>query len=125
MFKRDKHHGSKHGNGPAGAHRHGGGCTCPKAVMEPHPESRSKSATVSPMPAFPLILAQEGERVKICGLRGKGALKERLLSMGIKLGDEIRVIRKQHRGAVLIEAQGVRYTLGGGMPGKINVTGVK
>lgn len=73
------------------------------------------------LPGFPLMFATEGELVTICGLRGGGMLQERLLSMGINIGDQIRIIQKQQQGAILIEVHGVRYTLGGGMQQKINV----
>lgn len=69
---------------------------------------------------FPLALAAEGERVRIVRMCG-GCLRERLLSMGIDLDDEITVIRRQGGGAVLIEKAGNRYALGGGMAHKINV----
>ena len=69
---------------------------------------------------FPLALAAEGERVRIVRMCG-GCLRERLLSMGIDLDDEITIIRRQGGGAVLIKKAGNRYALGGGMAHKINV----
>jgi ferrous iron transport protein A len=71
--------------------------------------------------SFPLVLAGEGERVKVVHLRGGSLMRERLLSMGINMDDEILVVHKQHNGAVLIEKGGYRYALGGGMAHKINV----
>jgi ferrous iron transport protein A len=82
-----------------------------------HESPRSRERTT---PIFPLALAAEGERVRIARLCG-GCLRERLLSMGIDLDDEITVIRRQGGGAVLIEKAGNRYALGGGMAHKINV----
>lgn len=73
-------------------------------------------------PSFSLALVSEGEKVKIYSCRGGGLLRERLLSMGIHIDDEIKVIQKQNGGAVLIEKMGSRYALGGGMAHKINVT---
>lgn len=72
--------------------------------------------------SFPLALSSEGEKVKIVSCRGGGILRERLLSMGIHIDDKIKVIQKQHGGAMLIEKTGSRYALGGGMAHKINVT---
>lgn len=74
--------------------------------------------------SYPLVLADEGELVKIVHLRGGSLMRERLLSMGINMDDEIIVVHKQHNGAVLIEKGGHRYALGGGMAFKINVTKV-
>ena len=83
-----------------------------------HGSTRTKEPT-SPM--FPLALAAEGERVRIVRLGGC-CLQERLLSMGIALDDVITVIRRQDGGAMLIEKDGSRYALGGGMALKINVS---
>ncbi|WP_310601411.1 FeoA family protein [Desulfobulbus sp.] len=80
------------------------------------PEAEKKQA-----PSYPLVLASEGEKVKVVSLNGGGLMRERLLSMGINLEDEILVVRKQDNGAVLIEKAGCRYGLGGGMAHKINV----
>lgn len=71
--------------------------------------------------SYPLVLAGEGELVEIVHLRGGRLMRERLLSMGINMDDEILVVHKQHNGAVLIEKGGHRYALGGGMAHKINV----
>jgi Fe2+ transport system protein FeoA len=73
------------------------------------------------LPAFPLALASEGERVRIVFLPCGNKARERLLSMGIALEDEVQVVQKQAGGAMLIEKNGTRYALGGGMALKINV----
>lgn len=78
----------------------------------------SPSATT---PSFPLALADDGERVKIVLFRGGHMLQERLHGTGVRVGDEIVVIQRQHHGAVLIEKSGCRYALGGGMAHNINV----
>lgn len=75
-----------------------------------------------PGPSFSLALAGEGEKVRIVSCRRCGVLRERLLSMGIHIDDEIVVVQKQNGGAVLIDKRGSRYALGGGMALKINVT---
>lgn len=74
------------------------------------------------VPSFSLALAGEGEKVKIVSCRGCGPLRQRLLSMGLHIDDEIIVVRRQNGGAILIEKTGSRYALGGGMAHKINVT---
>ena len=81
----------------------------------------TKSKNGFPGGAFPLALANEEELVEIASFRSGGRMQERLLSMGLCLGDEIVVIQKQHGGAVLIEKAGNRYVLGGGMALKIQV----
>jgi len=75
----------------------------------------------APIPSFPLAIASEGEKVRIVLFRSGTLMRERLLSMGIQLNDELMVVQKQNGGAVLIEKSGTRYALGGGMAHKINV----
>lgn len=73
------------------------------------------------IPSFPLVLAGEGEVVKIVQVHGGHLLQERLLGMGIGLDDNLLVVHKQTNGAVCIEKGGCRYVLGGGMAHKIKV----
>ncbi len=70
---------------------------------------------------FPLALASEGEQVEVVTM-GKGKkIHERLLSMGIGIGDELNIIKCQGQGAVLVAKGRNRYALGGGMAQKIYV----
>ncbi len=71
--------------------------------------------------ALPLSMACEGEIVRVVAMRGGCGMQERLLSMGIALEDEIEVLQRQGRGAVLIGRNGTKYALGGGMAQKIQV----
>ncbi|WP_051308919.1 FeoA family protein [Desulfogranum japonicum] len=71
--------------------------------------------------ALPLSMACEGEVVRVVGIRGGCGMQERLLSMGIALDDEINVLQRQGKGAVLIGRNGTKYALGGGMAQKIQV----
>ncbi|OEU73001.1 MAG: hypothetical protein BA864_07100 [Desulfuromonadales bacterium C00003093] len=70
---------------------------------------------------FPLVLAGEGEKVRIVSLRGGKGFQERLISMGLNVGDEIEVMHCPGRGAVVVAREGARYVLGGGMAQKIFV----
>ncbi|MGE4560038.1 MAG: ferrous iron transport protein A [Desulfobulbus sp.] len=70
---------------------------------------------------FPLSLAGEGEIVRVAMLPEGSKIQERLMSMGINLYDEITVVGKQRGGALMIEKNGTRYALGGGMAHKILV----
>ncbi len=71
--------------------------------------------------SFPLAMASEGESVRIIMIHGGRKIQERLLSMGINIEDEIEVVQRQKKGAVLISKEGNRYALGGGMAQKIQV----
>ena len=70
---------------------------------------------------FPLAFAGESERVEVVAM-GKGKkVHERLLSMGIGIGDFLDIIKCQGQGAVLVAKGRNRYALGGGMAQKIYV----
>lgn len=72
-------------------------------------------------PTFPLAMAGESEVVSVARLPRGGKVRERLLSMGIAVNDQITVVQKQHGGAIMVEKNGTRYVLGGGMAHKIQV----
>lgn len=74
-----------------------------------------------PSGTFPLALASEGEIVRVIMFPQVSRIQERLLSMGISINDEIIIIQKQPGGALLIEKNGTRYVMGGGMALKIQV----
>lgn len=68
---------------------------------------------------MPLLFAKIGE-YEIKSIRGGVKFRERLLSMGIKEGDTIRVI-KQAPGPVIIGKDNIRIGIGIGMANKIFV----
>jgi ferrous iron transport protein A len=70
---------------------------------------------------FPLAFAGEGEQVEVVAVCKSKKVHERLLSMGIGVGDALDVIKCQGQGAVLIAKGRNRYALGGGMARKIYV----
>jgi ferrous iron transport protein A len=73
---------------------------------------------------FPLAMAQEGERVRIQGLRGGKGLEMRLTSLGLNVGSELLV--SQRRGPNLVVIRGeTRLALGAGMAQKILVVGAR
>jgi Fe2+ transport system protein FeoA len=70
---------------------------------------------------FPLAFAGEGEQVEVVAVCKSKKVHERLLSMGIGIGDTLDIIKCQGRGAVLVAKGRNRYALGGGMAQKIYV----
>ena len=70
---------------------------------------------------FALALAGEGESVRIVSVRRGRNIQERLLSMGIKVNDIVKVVRRQNKGSVLVSKGDSRYAFGGGMAHKIQV----
>ena len=85
------------------------------------PGSEKSSEDLSSKSALPLALASEGERLRIVSLRGGRGFHEKLVSMGLNVGDEIEVIQRRAGGTVVIARGGNRYGLGGGMAQKILV----
>ncbi len=70
---------------------------------------------------FALALAGEGESVRMVSVRRGRNIQERLLSMGIKVDDIVKVVRRQNKGSVLVSKGDSRYAFGGGMAHKIQV----
>ena len=66
-------------------------------------------------------MTSPGEKVTIVFIRPGSNLQERLMSMGISVGDIVTVEQRQEKGAVIISRDGRKYGLGGGMSQKILV----
>jgi len=85
------------------------------------PSSERSSKDLSSQSALPLALASEGESLRIISLRGGRGFHEKLVSMGLNVGDEIEVTQRRAGGTVVIAKEGIRYGMGGGMAQKILV----
>ncbi|PXF58425.1 MAG: ferrous iron transport protein A [Deltaproteobacteria bacterium] len=68
-----------------------------------------------------LALAEVGKRIRIISMRGGRGFNNKVVSMGLKVGDEIRVVYRRPGGAVLIAKGQTRYALGVVMTQKILV----
>jgi len=71
--------------------------------------------------AMPLMSAKQGERVIIKYLVGGNKARLRLLSMGLRIGDELEVITNNGQGQLVIAVDFQRYVLGRGMSQKVIV----
>jgi ferrous iron transport protein A len=71
--------------------------------------------------AFPLVMAREGDRVRIVDLRGGGAFVRRLTELGLNVGAELVVSQLQGENLVLIRGD-MRLGLGMGASRRIMVT---
>ena len=85
------------------------------------PGSERSSEDLSLQSVLPLALAGVGEKIRIISMRGGRGFNNKLVSMGLKVGDEIRVVYRRPGGAVLIAKDGTRYALGVVMAQKILV----
>jgi Fur family transcriptional regulator, ferric uptake regulator len=71
------------------------------------------------MNLMPLVFAKPGERMVIKEISGGTSSKMRLLSMGLRIGDEIEVITNLDKGQVVVAANYNRYAIGRGLAQKI------
>ena len=72
-----------------------------------------------------LAMAKPGERLVLKDFNGGPNARMRLLSMGLRLGDEIEVISNNSQGQMAIAADYKRYVLGRGFAEKILVEPIK
>lgn len=70
--------------------------------------------------AYPLMMADEGARVRVVGLMGGHGLERRMTEMGLNFGAELVVRQRQGGGLVVMRGE-TRFALGGGMAHKIMV----
>jgi Fur family ferric uptake transcriptional regulator len=72
-----------------------------------------------------LVMAKQGERLRIKDFTGGSKARMRLLTMGLRLGDEIDVITNLNKGQLAIGVDRKRYVLGRGLAQKILVELIK
>ncbi len=70
---------------------------------------------------LPLAIAKAGERATIRDFSGGARSRHRLLTMGLRNGDDLDVITSDGRGQVVISVDGRRLALGQGLAKKILV----
>ncbi len=66
--------------------------------------------------------AKRGERLVIKGFTGGAGSRLRLLSMGLRVGDEVEIITNMSRGQLVVAADFKRLVIGRGLAQKIQVT---
>ena len=72
-----------------------------------------------------LVTAKQGERLIIKDFTGGAKARMRLLTMGLRLDDEIEIITNQNRGRLVVAADNKRYALGRGLAQKILVQSIE
>lgn len=70
---------------------------------------------------MPLTTARAGERVLIRELSGGSSSRLRLMSMGLRVNDEVEVITNYGKGQVVVAAGNQRYVIGRGLAQKVIV----
>ncbi len=74
---------------------------------------------------MPLVMAKQGELLIIKDFTGGSTARMRLLSMGLRIGDEIDVITNSGHGQMVIALDCNRYAIGHGLAQKIIVQTIK
>jgi Fur family ferric uptake transcriptional regulator len=70
---------------------------------------------------MPLVMAKQGERLIIKEFTGGSSARMRLLTMGLRPGDEIEIVTNHNRGQMVIALDNKRYIIGQGLAQKILV----
>jgi Fur family ferric uptake transcriptional regulator len=70
---------------------------------------------------MPLTMARPGERLVLKEFNGGSRVRMRLLTMGLRLGDEIEVITNNSQGQIAVALDFKRYAIGRGLAQKILV----
>ncbi len=71
---------------------------------------------------MPLTMGKEGEKLIIRDIIGGRGIRQRLVSMGIRIGNEIEVISNPGAGRLIIACGNTRFALGRGIANKILVS---
>jgi len=98
--------------------------TSPENAQRRLPQHDQPRTKVSHARLFPLAMAAEGDKVRICFLRAGKGLEKRLIEMGLNLETELEVVQRHTNGAVVIARGEMRLALGAGMAHKIMVAPV-
>jgi ferrous iron transport protein A len=72
--------------------------------------------------AFPLLLAAEGERVRVVGTGGGRGMDRKLADLGLVLGSELLIVRRTFDGAMIVARDDLRLALGAGIAHRVLVT---
>ena len=70
---------------------------------------------------MPLVMAKPGERLIIKDITGGSGARMRLLSMGLRLKDEIEIVTNPKQGQLVVAVDFKRFILGRGLAQKIMV----
>lgn len=74
--------------------------------------------------AFPLLLASEGERVRVVSVGSGRGSDRRLSDLGLAVGCEVTIISRAEKGAMVLARDDMRLALGMGIAHRILVTQV-
>jgi Fe2+ transport system protein FeoA len=70
---------------------------------------------------FPLVLASEGERVRIVAYAGGREFTHRMIDLGLPIGSEVTIVQRQRRGPMVVARDDVRLGIAAGMAHRVLV----
>jgi ferrous iron transport protein A len=71
--------------------------------------------------AFPLLLAAEGERVRIVTVGGGRFTDRRIADLGLSPGSEITIIQREQGGQMVVAREDMRLALSAGIAHRVLV----
>jgi ferrous iron transport protein A len=74
--------------------------------------------------AFPLLLATEGERVRIISVGEGRGMDRRLSDLGLAVGSEVVIVRREAGGPMIVARDDMRLALGTGIAHRVLVARV-
>lgn len=75
--------------------------------------------------AFPLILASEGERVRVVAVGDGRGMDRKLADLGLSTGCEVTVLRRERGGPMVVARDEMRLALGAGIAHRVLVARVE
>lgn len=70
---------------------------------------------------FPLLLASEGERVRIVAFRSGREMERKLADLGLPVGSEITIVSRHGGGPLVVARDHVRIAIGAGIAHRVLV----
>ncbi|NLF29810.1 MAG: ferrous iron transport protein A [Planctomycetes bacterium] len=85
-------------------------------------ESTGPGGFMPPVPAMPLMMAGEGQEVRLVEVLGGHGLARRLAEMGLTPGTSMRVVAQGRPGPFIVQVGESKLVLGRGMVHRVLVT---
>jgi ferrous iron transport protein A len=75
--------------------------------------------------SFPLVLAAEGERVRVVALASRQGMDGKLADLGLCPGTEVTIVNREQGGRMLIARDDMRLALGPGVAHRVLVARIE
>jgi ferrous iron transport protein A len=99
----------------------GTGAAKPKAARQRGAPKNTMDALSGSLATFPLLLAGEGERVRIVAYRSGREMERKLADLGLTVGSEVTVLSRHGHGPLVVARDHVRIAIGAGIAHRVLV----